>query len=257
MFPLSNLADHGWEASAPRAMRFWVDRAAPAVLGVSNEGMLMPQAPGHGFSGARTALDGRTIMGAVGEASQVRRLLAALGLDGAPAIVDEDEPQFVLDLADLAAPAPGGTLAPLAADPDRARAWRAAYLVETVGETADEAAAIAATDVARHIETGSHRFLMLDGEPVAMTGWNARLPEIVQVGGVYTPPALRGRGHARRALALHLADAAAEGARRATLFASGPAAVRAYEALGFRRIGDFALTLFRPHPVVAARDGGP
>ena len=65
---------------------------------------------------------------------------------------------------------------------------------------------------------------------------------MVQVGGVYTPPDLRGRGHARRALALHLA---ASGAERATLFSASAMAARAYRAVGFRQIGDWTLLLLR------------
>ena len=94
------------------------------------------------------------------------------------------------------------------------------------------------------IAADSHRFLVVDGEPVALTGFNARLPDIVQVGGVYMPPEARGRGLARRAVALHLTQARAAGAGRATLFASGAAAVACYAALGFERIGSFTLVLF-------------
>ncbi len=86
----------------------------------------------------------------------------------------------------------------------------------------------------------------MDGDtPLAMTGFNARLPDIVQVGGVYTPPDLRGRGHARRAVALHLAAARDAGIRRATLFSGSDMASRAYRSIGFRQIGDWTLLIFR------------
>lgn len=83
-----------------------------------------------------------------------------------------------------------------------------------------------------------------------MTGVNAALPDIVQVGGVWTPPALRGRGHARRAVGLHLAELRDTGVGAATLFASGEQAVRAYKALGFERIGTISLVLFAGPAVV-------
>ena len=82
-----------------------------------------------------------------------------------------------------------------------------------------------------------------------MTALNARLPDMVQIGGVYTPPEQRGRGHARTAVALHLAALRAAGVDTAILFASGPAACRAYEAIGFERIGTYALS-FLSAPVV-------
>jgi predicted GNAT family acetyltransferase len=66
-----------------------------------------------------------------------------------------------------------------------------------------------------------------------MTGFNAQTADIVQIGGVYTPPPLRSRGHARRAVALHLAEARDRGVRAPRSLRSGAAAARAYEAIGF------------------------
>lgn len=95
---------------------------------------------------------------------------------------------------------------------------------------------------AHYLAAGSHVALMAGDIPLAMTGFNAQIADMVQVGHVYTPPARRGRGHARRAVALHLA---ASGVRRATLFSANGAAARAYRATGFRQIGDWALILLR------------
>ena len=83
-----------------------------------------------------------------------------------------------------------------------------------------------------------------------MTGFNAVLPEHVQVGGVYTPPEGRNRGYARRAVAIHLAEARASGVRHAVLFAASAAAARAYEAIGFQRDGSFALALYDTYQVI-------
>ena len=85
---------------------------------------------------------------------------------------------------------------------------------------------------------------MIDGKPVAMTGFNARLPEVVQIGGVYTPPELRGNGYAKLAVALHLIEARTAGATRAVLFAASESAARAYIAIGFQPAGQFSLLLF-------------
>ena len=92
---------------------------------------------------------------------------------------------------------------------------------------------------------------MLDRQPVAMTGFNARLPEIVQVGAVYTPPLLRNKGYARLAVALHLAEARETGTRHAVLFAASDAAARAYQAIGFLPTFAFALVLFSSSAKVA------
>ena len=241
MFPLANLAAHGMAGGHERAMTFWLD--GDAVLGVTDEGMAMPLWP-DGFEAARlaAALSGHALMGCAGPAGPVRALLSALSLTDAPARLSEDEPQFLLSLSGMVVPDGPGTLAPLAADVDTAAAWRLAYDRELhVGAGTIDAAR---AEVERWIAADSHRFLMIDGRPAAMTGFNAALPDIVQVGGVFTPPEARCRGLARRAVALHLAEARAAGATRATLFAASDAAVACYAPLGFRRIGDYALVLF-------------
>ena len=77
------------------------------------------------------------------------------------------------------------------------------------------------------------------------TAFNATLPDCVQVGGVFTPPELRGRGHGRAVVAASLEIARSEGVTRSILFtdeANAPAR-RAYEAIGFREIGRYGIVL--------------
>jgi predicted GNAT family acetyltransferase len=85
-----------------------------------------------------------------------------------------------------------------------------------------------------------------EGQIVSTCAYNARLPDAVQLGGVYTPPALRGHGYGRAVTAGALLLTREEGVSRAVLFTheQGPAR-RAYEAIGFQVIGDFGLVLFR------------
>jgi GNAT superfamily N-acetyltransferase len=252
MFPLSNLRAHGlgqggFASAHPHATRFWIiDRTS--VVALTRGGMLLSLlAPGCDLAGLPAALKGQTVQGAAGPAASTRPVLSALGLSTTPARLDEDEPGFALDLADLRLPPhPDATLIPAsAASRDLLIAWRAAATIETQGMPPDQAHDHAAQDVDDWLAQDSHRLLLHQGQPVALTGFNARLPEIVQVGGVYTPPALRNRGHARTAVALHLAEARAGGASRAVLFAATPAATRAYLANGFQPAADFALVLFR------------
>ena len=88
--------------------------------------------------------------------------------------------------------------------------------------------------------------LTLGDQIVAMTGFNAMARGIAQVGGVYTPPALRGRGYARAAVAASLKLAREQGAVRSVLFTAETnlAAQRAYTALGYQVAGDFGLVLY-------------
>jgi predicted GNAT family acetyltransferase len=97
------------------------------------------------------------------------------------------------------------------------------------------------------LDEGDTWILERQGEPVAMSGFNTAIAEAVQVGGVYTPPALRRRGYGRCVVAASLLDARAEGVSQAILF-TGEAnlpAQRVYTALGFEPIGDYRLVILR------------
>ena len=70
------------------------------------------------------------------------------------------------------------------------------------------------------------------------------------IGGVYTPPDLRGRGYARTAVAMHLNEAQGWGIKRAVLSAANVAALKAYAAIGFTQVGEFMI-IFYNTPQVA------
>ena len=254
MFLLANLAEHGFDRGHKNAMRYWIATEGDAVTGVvglSEGGSLMPQLPLDLVAQAVPMLDGERVALMLGPAEQVRPLKAALGLEAAPVQLDRDEPQFVLEMADLRVPEGPGGLVPLTEAPrPLLEDWRVAYDLEAFGGDPVAARARVAGDLDGWIAKDSHRVLMVEGRPVSMTGFNARLPDIVQVGGVWTPPELRRRGHAGRAVALHLAEARGQGVTRATLFAASDAAARIYEALGFAPIGRYTLCLFRGGQVV-------
>lgn len=259
MFPLVNLRAHGlgdqdFASDHDYATRFWWVGDS-SLVALTRGGMLMPLLDSRAdLAPLSAALAGLTVRGAIGPATSVRPVLQALGLAGLPTRIDEDEPGMALNLVDLQRPdLHGAVLAPLTANlRPTADSWRAAYHLEVLGTPELEAAPRAAKEIDRYLAADSHRVLLRDGVPVAMTGFNATLPGIVQVGGVYTPPALRGRGHARLAVALHLAEARANGVTRAVLFAASPAAARAYTAIGFQPNGSFALVLFAAPVTVAA-----
>jgi uncharacterized protein len=96
-------------------------------------------------------------------------------------------------------------------------------------------------------EDRNHWVLENEGRIVATSAFNATLPDMVQVGGVYTPPEFRNRGYARSVVAGSLLEAAQRGAARAVLFTGTDmaAAQRAYTALGFTRIGEYGLLILK------------
>jgi predicted GNAT family acetyltransferase len=74
------------------------------------------------------------------------------------------------------------------------------------------------------------------------------LPDCVQVGGVYTPPELRGRGYARAVVAASLLAARDAGVERSILFTGqdNDFARRAYLALGYEVVGEYGIAFFAP-----------
>ncbi len=251
MFPLANLLDFGLRGRDPRAVNVWTLGDGPrAILAITNEGMVLPQCPDCSdaeLSEAIQLIRGRALFGLAAEATQARRFMHLAGWEDRPATLNSDEPGFTLDLNQIVVPdTSGAALVPLG-DLDReiAEGWRQSYLTEAMDFDADRARSQSKKDVATYVERDSHRALLVSGQPVGMTGFNARLSEAVQIGGVYTPPALRGRGYAKLAVALHLLEARAAGLTRAVLFAASDSAARAYIAIGFKPAGQYSLILFK------------
>lgn len=89
-----------------------------------------------------------------------------------------------------------------------------------------------------------------DGDAlIALGALNAVHEELGQIGGVYTVPGERRRGHALRLMESLIADCIrSRGLRKLILFTGedNVAAQRLYEPLGFRRFGEFALLFGTP-----------
>ena len=259
MFLLSNsltagLVDHGELLQATYVGAF----AAGELVGVAAHcwnGMLLVQAPAervapdvvHELARAAVARSGRAIAGFSGPADQVTVIRGAFALP-APA-VDKVQQLYTLALVDLRVPdalARGDVQCRRPTPDERAQviAWRSAYHVETLAATDDTELA---TSVVREIEGALARdqlwVLERAGGIVATSAFNARIPGTAQVGGVYTPPEHRNHGYARCAVAGSLLDARTKGDDGAILFTPDAAAARAYEAIGFRRIGEYALVV--------------
>lgn len=249
------LEDHGLPFQGTYVASLDSAGAITAVAGHSWSGMLMLQGD-YGLERAAqraVELSGRKLSGFIGPWSLVCRARKAFDLDQTRAAHDGAELLFSLSLDSLRLP-------PLLSNPDVAlraptaaeasgvlAAWRADYQCETLGmgrTPEQEQSARRETEAGR--EAGSLWVLTVGEQIVAMTSFNAETRGIVQVGGVFTPPALRGRGYARAAVAASLARARARGVQRSVLFTAetNQAARRAYTALGYEAIGDFGLVLF-------------
>ncbi len=251
----AGLLDRGQQFQGTYLARFDASGAITAVVGHSWNGNVLLQ----GDVGLEDAVlrvadfSKRQIRGLIGPWALVCRARRALELDDVAAAHDGVDLLYDLSLEQLRVPAllsrAGVALrAPTAAEASGVLPeWRADYHVEILDKHRTQALADQARrEVEAWLGERSLWVLSVDGSPVAMTGFNAESHGVVQVGGVFTPPAARRRGYARAAVAASLLQARARGVSRCVLFtgeANQPAR-RAYEALGFRVVGDFGLVLF-------------
>ncbi|PYQ35858.1 MAG: GNAT family N-acetyltransferase [Acidobacteria bacterium] len=219
-------------------------------------GMLVLQASDEAIleTVARAALSRsrRDLRGLAGPRSQIDRALGRLDLRSRPTSCDTREMLYSLDLRELRVPeglASGRLVCrpPFDGELELLARWRADFSIESLGlSKTPELESISRGEVER-LHREKNQWVLIDGERlVSYSGLNARLPDVVQVGGVWTPPDLRGRGYGRCAVAGSLLAVEREGVARAVLFTDeeNHTARAAYEALGFQVVGDYGLVIF-------------
>ena len=256
MFLLANsrkagLVDRGLPFQATYAAAV-ADGRIHAVAAHTWLGTVVVQAPLHLPEVVRAAVSGsrRGVSGVLGPYQQVVAAAAALGASNAGH--EGRELLYAVDLQTLRVPSalasgrvrcrrPYDAELPLLTD------WRVEYVLETKVEAPgpDLRARCAISIELLHAD-GADFVLEHAGEPVSYCCYNARIAEAVQIGGVWTPVPLRGRGYGRSVVAGALQSASSARATRAVLFtpeANLPAR-RSYEALGFEVVGDFGLIRF-------------
>jgi ribosomal protein S18 acetylase RimI-like enzyme len=251
----AGLADGGQPLQATYVAALESGRMVGVVAHCWN-GMVLVQAPAHVAVLAVEAVrrSRRTVTGLSGPWAEVVAARAALGLATAQAIKDSRDELYALDLDRLVVPAPLASGAVRARHPEPGELellvdWRVRFSVEALGATDGPALRRASrADVLLQHERGADWVLVHEGTPVAYAVFSAMLPEIVQIGGVWTPPACRGRGHARSLVAGSLVAARKQGVARAVLFADplNAAARVAYRSIGFEIVGDYGLVLLAP-----------
>jgi GNAT superfamily N-acetyltransferase len=258
MFLRSNARHAGLEFAGQRLQATYVAAfRRGALVGVAAlcwNGMLLLQAPDQLEALVERLLiaSSTPVRGLSGPAAQVRAARSHLGLDAAPASLEEDEELYALDVTGWTPPAQltrdplVSCRAPLPSERELLRSFRFDYEVESLGRDPSDVVARAQSDswLDAQIDDDVAWVAVVAGKPVSFSGFNAMLPDIVQLGAVYTPPEFRGRGYARAAVAHSVQVAKERGATRAVLFTKNPSAVKSYEAVGFRHAGDFGLVLF-------------
>ena len=195
---------------------------------------------------------GRPVRGFAGPRAQVVSARAALGMDGRQTRLDSDERMYAVDLAKLQVPDPlkRGVVTcrqPLESELNLLIEWRVAYAIDQLGSEDTPALRRQAKEEILRFTQDNHNWVLLcEDKPVAYAAFNAVTADMVQIGGVWTPPLLRSNGFARYCVAGALQAAHENGKRRAVLFTgrSSWPALRAYVSLGFKEVGDYSLVLF-------------
>jgi len=253
MFLRGNLRLHGLgNTDHPHGTTYFLDEVdgnVVNIVGLANGGALMCQfsaASAEFWTDIRAHLKDRRLSVVTGDATQVGQLKHAFDLSKRKFDLDVTEPLYQLKLSNLLLKdlAKGTLASPKTGQIVQLTDWFSAYRAETLGQSENKNVRCEAHEQAKRlIAQNNIKTLVVDGETVAMTSFNAQLPDIVQVGGVYTPPNLRGNKFARTAVALHLSEVRKSGVETAILFSSNPTASRTYEAIGFNHIGHFGIAI--------------
>lgn len=253
----ANLRNEGLRDEGRPLQGTWVaaieDGVVVGAAAHFRRGTMVLAAPAHveELAVGCAAASGRPVAGLLGPWLQVQRAREALGMQAKQAQLDSPELLFALELRDLAVPEPlqGGQLSSRRAElgeRDLLASWRTSYHIETLGAPDSDATRVAAEgEIDRSIAAGDLYLLSTSQGPVACAAINARLPDMVGISGVWTPPELRSRGYGRAVVAASLLSERATGVERAVLFTDAENfAKRAYEAIGFRVVGDYGLVLW-------------
>jgi GNAT superfamily N-acetyltransferase len=200
---------------------------------------------------AAKAASRRELAGLAGPWDQVQEVLNDLGISHASLAKNGRETLFSLMLDNLMIPEPlrsGIAICrhPLEEELPTLVNWRMAYCRECLNAKPGNVIERGTHEILDQLQKNrNHWVLETDREIVATSAFNAMLPDMVQVGGVYTPPEFRNRGYARSVVAGALMESMGRGVRQAILFTGidMAAARSAYTALGFTKIGEYGLVI--------------
>ncbi len=260
MFLLSNIEKAGLEFTGePFSGEYWgaFDEAGEltGILAQFWNGNLMTQAPDPIALEALTShllqTVERPVACLVGDSEQASYVLSKLGLPADAYNTNRSEGLYQLVLDDLQLPANAPSdqfklIGSSEADSSLLFDWLKAYELEAFSsEPSEKHDAHILNRVAQMQKHDSSWVLLHRDQPVSLSGFNATLPEIVQVGPVWTPPEHRNNGYARVIVALTLQAAQQRGVQKSVLFTDNPAAAKAYEAIGFKQNGSFHLALLK------------
>ncbi|SOB93127.1 GNAT family N-acetyltransferase [Thalassospira xiamenensis] len=229
------------------------DGAVTAVLTIFGNGKVFVQTGGkpvpRGLIELFRAENTQAVAGFFGPADQAQDVIDLLGFGNAQFAINACDAFYRLDLANLILPQNVRSDSFQMVDAERIDRntllrWLRAYEIEALG--GEDTPALDSRIASRLVHALNDRnmwALVVDGVAVSLSGFNAELPDMVQIGPVWTPPEHRSNGYARILVAKTLLAARARGVTHAVLSTDSPAAAKAYEAIGFERDGAYRLAL--------------
>ncbi|MBO9509738.1 GNAT family N-acetyltransferase [Thalassospira sp. A3_1] len=239
------------------------DGAVTAVLTIFGNGKVFVQTGGkpvpRGLIDLFCTENAQPVAGFFGPADQAQDVIDLIGFGNAQFAINACDAFYRLDLANLILPQNVRSDSFQMVDAERIDRntllrWLRAYEIEALG--GEDTPALDSRIASRLVHALNDRnmwALVVDGVPVSLSGFNAELPDMVQIGPVWTPPEHRSNGYARILVAKTLLAARARGVTRAVLSTDSPAAAKAYEAIGFERDGAYRLALLAS-PVKLTRE---
>lgn len=252
MFLLGNLEAHGLNNEEhPNGTTYFLRETGDGITGVfgaSVGGFLMCQLPGINATEAQTyahLLQGYILRGMTGDVDQVSTILDALPVPEESWQTRSNQPLYALDLATLAT-VEAEIRHPEYGDQALLAEWFQQYAEDTgLPAGSGDGSALHEARAAASIDSDEVVLLLENDKPVAMSSVNAQAGQAVQIGWLFVPRHLRGQGFGGRVVAAQLEYLRQFGITRAILFAASPDAVRAYQKIGFRRVGDYHVAHLR------------
>lgn len=137
---------------------------------------------------------------------------------------------------------PGKMRAATEADKELVKKWSHSFHLDCFGIDSN----IPEGDCTLALAAGRIFFWEVDGKPVSMALKTRATDKSMSVGGVYTPPELRGKGYATSCVSELSRHILQNGYRFCTLYAdlSNPASNAIYKKIGYAAVADFAQHTF-------------
>lgn len=199
-----------------------------------------------------TQTNTREIRGVLGEEEQASFVINKLGIDSSKFAVNYAEDLFSIQLQAVIEPrnlkkSHYKIIPAFKVSAPTLKNWLSAYHIEALGanNTSPKFAETIEMDVQNTLKSHNRWVLIHEEIPVSLCGFNAELPDAVQIGPVFTPIEFRNKGYARVLLYLCLRQAKNNQINKAVLFTNDDYASRVYTALGFEKVGKYRLAILR------------